>query len=298
MKITSGSLDSLRVGFKTNFQRGLGQAAPMWSRVATKVQSSTRSEKYGWLGKMPNIREWFGDRVVQNLSEFDYEIKNRSFELTIGVDRDDIEDDTLGTYGPLFEEMGMSTAAFPEQLVWPLLSAGFTTPCYDGQFFFDTDHPVIGADGTTVGSVANTDGGSGTPWFLLCSKRALKPIIFQERKPFEFVSMDDPKDPNVFRKKEYQYGVDGRANVGFGFWQFAWGSKQTLNAANYEAARVAISSFKGDYGRPLGLVPDLLVVPPSLEGAAKSILSSQLINGGESNKWAGTAEPLVVPWLA
>ncbi|MBZ9678901.1 Mu-like prophage major head subunit gpT family protein [Mesorhizobium sp. ES1-1] len=298
MKINSASLDALRVGFKTNFQGGLGQAAPMYSRVATKVTSSTRSEKYGWLGKMPNIREWIGDRQVQNISEYDYEIKNKPFELTIGVDRDDIEDDTLGSYGPLFQEMGMSTAAFPEQLVWPLLKAGFTTNCYDGQYFFDVDHPVLDADGTTVNSVANTDGGAGTPWFLICSKRALKPIIFQERKPFEFVAMDDSKDENVFRRKEFQYGVDGRANVGYGFWQFAWGSKQTLDAAHYETARTAISSFKGDFGRPLGLVPDLLVVPPSLEGAGKAILSSQLINGGESNKWAGTAELLVVPWLA
>ncbi len=298
MKINSASLDALRVGFKTNFQNGLGQAAPMFSRVATTVTSSTRSEKYGWLGKMPNIREWIGDRQVTNISEYDYEIKNKPFELTIGVGRDDIEDDTLGTYGPLFQEMGMATAGFPEQLVWPLLNAGFSTNCYDGQFFFDTDHPVIAADGVTVNSVANTDGGAGTPWFLICSKRALKPIIYQERKKFEFVAMDDSKDESVFRRKEFQYGVDGRANVGFGFWQFAWGSKQTLNAANYEIARTGISSFKGDHGRPLGLVPDLLIVPPSLEGAAKGILSSQLINGGESNKWAGTADMLVVPWLA
>ncbi len=297
MKINSKSLDDLRVGFKTNFQQGLGQAAPQWPRIATKVQSSTRSETYGWLGKMPNIREWIGDRLVQNLSEHDYEIKNKSFEMTIGVERDEIEDDTLGMYGPMFQEMGMSTAAFPERLVWPLLKNGFSSTCYDGQYYFDTDHPVIDENGNTV-SVANTDGGSGAPWFLVCSKRALKPIIFQERKSFEFVAMDDPKDESVFRKKEFQYGVDGRANAGYGFWQFAWGSKQTLNAENYEIARTAITGMKGDHGRPLGLVPDLLIVPPTLEGAGKSILQSQLINGGESNKWAGSAELLMVPWLA
>lgn len=297
MKITSAALNSLRVGFKTSFQGGLAQAPSDYKRIATVVPSSTREERYGWLSKMPNIREWIGDRVIQNVSESDYLIKNRPFEMTIGVDRDDISDDTLGTYAPLFQEMGLSTAAFPDQLCFPLLNGGFDTKCYDQQYFFDTDHPVLDASGAEY-TVSNSGGGSGPAWFLMCTKRALKPVIFQERKPFEFVALDNPDDPNVFRKKEFQYGVDGRANAGFGFWQFAYGSKQTLNAANYEAARVAITSMKGDYGRPLGLVPDLLVVPPSLEGAGKSILASQLINGGESNKWAGTAELFMTPWLA
>ncbi|SDA39184.1 Mu-like prophage major head subunit gpT family protein [Mesorhizobium qingshengii] len=297
MKITSAALDALRVGFKTTFQAGLGAAASQQARVAMKVNSTNKSERYGWLQNIPGIREWIGDRLVQNLGEYDYEIKNRPFEQTIGVDRDDIEDDSLGTYGPLFQMMGDNVALFPDTLVWPLLKAGFTTSCFDGQYFFDTDHPVIQADGSTA-SVANTDGGAGTPWFLLCTKKPIKPIIYQERRSFDFVSKDKPTDDNVFNQKKFLYGVDGRANVGFGLWQLGWGSKQTLDAAHYEAARAAIGSFKADYGQPLGLVPDLLVVPSSLEGAGRKILQSQLVNGGESNPWAGTAELLVVPWLA
>lgn len=297
MKVNSASLDALRVGFKKNFQTGLGRAGSQWRRVATRVPSTSKSEKYGWLGKLPKIREWLGDRIVRNLMEHDYEIRNKPFELTIGVDRDDIEDDSLGIYAPLFEEMGQSTEEHPDTMVFPLLKAGFNTLCYDGQNFFDTDHPVLLEDGS-AGSVANTDGGAGTPWFLLCTKRALKPIIYQDRKSFEFVAKDQPTDDNVFNRKEFLYGVDGRNNVGFGFWQMAWGSKQALDAAHYETARAAIMSMKGDHGHPLGLVPDLLVVPPSLEGAGKAILTSQLVNGGESNKWAGTADLLVVPWLA
>lgn len=297
MKINSAALDSLRTGFKTSFQGGLGRAGSQWKRVATRVPSSTRSNTYGWLGKFPRIREWVGDRVVQNLSEHEYKITNKPFELTIGVDRDDIEDDELGIYTPMFEGMGMEVGDHPDTLVFPLLNAGFTTECYDGQYFFDTDHPVLDKDGKET-MAANTDGGGGTPWFLICTNRPLLPIIYQERKPFEFVAKDNLTDDNVFDKKEFKYGVDGRSNVGFGFWQMAWGSKQTLDATHYEAARVAIMSMKGDFEKPLGLVPNLLVVPPSLEGAANGIVQSKLVNGGETNKWAGTAEVLVSPWLA
>lgn len=297
MIINSANLDAIRVGFSTAFRRGLGQAQTQYGRVATTVPSSTKENKYGWLGKFPNMREWIGPRHVHGLAEHDYAVKNKSFELTIGVDRDDIRDDNLGVYDPMFVEMGESTAAHPDLLTWSLLKAGFSTTCYDGQYFFDTDHPVLDEDGT-MSSVANTDGGSGTPWFLLCTKRALKPIIYQEREKAQFVAKDNPRDDNVFMNKEFVYGADGRWNVGFGFWQMAWGSKQTLNAENYEEARGGLMGMKGDHGRPLGLAPDLLVVPPSLEGAGRGLLQSQLVNGGESNKWAGTAELLVVPWLA
>ncbi len=78
----------------------------------------------------------------------------------------------------------------------------------------------------------------------------------------------------------------------------AWGSKQPLNAANYAIARAAISGMKGDYGRPLGLTPRLLLVPPSLESPALKLLNSEYGTAGETNEWKGTAEVLVCPWLS
>lgn len=297
MIINSASLAALRAGFNTAFQGGLGQAPSMYARVSTEVRSTQIEQRYGWLGKMPNVREWIGARAVQNLAAHDYSIREKPFELTVGVNRDDIETDNLGIYTPMFTSMGESAAAWPEQLVWSLLKNGFTTPCYDGQNFFDTDHPVLDEDGNEI-SVANTDGGSGTPWFLLDVSRALKPIILQKRKDFALVAKDRETDDNVFDRNEFVYGMDARMNVGFGFWQFAWGSRQPLTAANYATARGALMSMKGDYGRPLGIMPSLLVVPPALEGAARKIVSNQLAANGETNEWAGTAEPLVVSWLA
>lgn len=297
MIINAENLAAVRTGFSTAFAKGLGQAKPLYQRVTTVVPASTKEQKYGWLGKVPNVREWIGARIVQNLSQGDYAIREKPWELTIGVDRDDIETDNIGVYAPLFEEMGQSTGAFWDMLVWPLLKDGFTTPCYDGQNFFDTDHPVLDAAGQTV-TVANTDGGAGAPWFLLDVSRALKPIILQKRKDFKFVARDKDTDDNVFDLNEYKYGADARANVGFGFWQFAWGSKQTLDAAHYEVARAALSGMKGDHGRPLGISGNLLIVGPTNEGAGRKLLQSQLVNGGESNPWAGTAELLVCPWLA
>lgn len=298
MLVNAANLDSLRVGYSALYQGGLSQAPSQFQRITTIVPSSTKEQKYGWLGKIPNVREWIGPRAIQNLEQHDYAIREKAWELTLAVDRDDIETDNLGIYAPLFTEMGMSAGSTWDRLCFGLLKAGFDTECYDGQFFFDTDHPVLGEDGQTIVTVSNSGGGSGTPWFLLDVSRALRPIILQRRRDFEFVAKTRLDDDRVFMNKEFVYGADARANVGFGFWQFAYGSKQTLNATNYAAARSAIMGMKGDYGRPLGLMPNLLVVPPALESAARKLLNSEYAAGGETNEWKGTAELLIVPWLA
>ncbi|MBZ0251694.1 MAG: Mu-like prophage major head subunit gpT family protein [Candidatus Methylomirabilis sp.] len=296
MILNAGTLAALFTGFKLSFQESFASAKPLWERVAMPVPSTTEQELYAWLGTIPGFREWVGDRVIQNLKTHDFAIKNKDFELTVGVPRNKIQDDTYGVYKPLFSEMGRAAKMHPDELVFALLLAGFATPCYDGQYFFDTDHPVLDAAGVAQ-SVSNFGGGAGTPWFLMDTTRMVRPLIWQKRSEYNFVRMDSDRDPNVFMKKEYVYGSDGRGNAGYGLWQLAYASKQTLDATNYAAARAAMMSLKGDGGRPLNLTPNLLVVPPALEGAALELLRSEQI-GGTTNKWRGTAEPLVVALLA
>lgn len=297
MLFNNGTLKTLNTSFNAAFQRGLGQAASQRALVATTIQSSTRFNEYGWLGKFPGMREWLGDRVINQLNAYKYVIENRDWEDTVEVDRNDIEDDNLGIYGPLFEEMGRAGAAHPDEMVFAALKAGFATNCYDGQFFFDTDHPVIAADGS-ITTVANTDGGNGEPWFLVDDSRALKPIIFQERKKLQMVSKDRPDDDNVFHRRKLLYGIDARYNVGYGFWQLNWGSKQALDATSYANARAKMLGQKGDYGRPLGIMPKTLVVGPANEGAARKIVGNEFNAAGGTNEWFGTAKVEVVPWLA
>ena len=297
MIVNSGNLRILGTGFNTAFKRGLGEAPSQRALIASTIQSTNSREEYGWLGKIKGMREWLGDRVLNSIATYDYAIKNKDWEDTVEVDRNDIEDDSIGIYSPMFEEMGRSTMAHPDELIWAALKAGFATNCYDGQFFFDTDHPVLDADGNPT-SVANTDGGAGAAWFLVDTRRSIKPIIFQERKKPQFTPMDKLDDENVFMRKKFMYGVDARYNVGYGFWQFIWGSKQPLTPANYAIARAAMQNMKGDYFRPLGLMPDLLIVSPSLESDGRKIVNSEYGAAGVTNEWKGTATLEVVPWLA
>jgi phage major head subunit gpT-like protein len=292
MIINQAGLAAIYKGFKTVFNEAFGGVETFFQRVAMVVPSSVREETYAWLGAFPKMREWVGDRHIKNLKAHKHTITNKDWETTVEVDRNDIEDDAIGVYKPLIAEMGRAAAVHPDELIAALLAAGFSSLCFDGQYFFDTDHPV--GDGT----VANFGGGAGTAWYLLDASRQIKPLIFQTKRDVQFVGKDRPEDDNVFMRKKYLYGADRRDNGGYGLWQLAYASKDTLNAANYGAARAAMMAFKDDEGKPLGVMPSLLVVPPTLEGAAREILLNEREASGATNKWRNTAELLVTPWLS
>ena len=243
------------------------------------------------------MREWLGDRQIKNLAAHDYSIKNKKFESSIAIPRDDLDDDTYGVFTPMYEEMGYAAATHPDELVFAMLASGFNTLCYDGQNYFDSDHPV-GNEETGINSVSNMQAGGGEAWFLLDVNRPLKPIIFQRRRNYSIKAMTKDDDESVFMRDEYRYGVDARVNAGFGLWQLAHGSKATLNEANFKSARTAMKSLKSDEGRPLNVMPKLLVVGPANESAAESLIKLRDLPGGGTNPLYNAVEILVVPWLA
>lgn len=296
MIINKASLDSIRKMFKKLFDLGAAKAEPQWPRVAMKVPSSTKTNIYGWLGATTRVRKWIGDRVIQNLKTHDFSITNEDWENTVAVDANDIEDDNLGVYAPLVTDMAADSANFPDELVFDLMSKAFETTCYDGQYLIDTDHPVLDENGDEQ-SVSNHGGGAGAAWFLIDDSKAIKPFILQMRKEFVFTDLTNPDDANVFMKNEYLHGTHGRMNVGVALWQLIYGSKQDLTADNFSSAKTAMKELKGDNGRPLRVMPKLLVVGPSNEDAAKKIAKAEKNDAGATNIYQGTVEVMVVPWL-
>ncbi len=147
-------------------------------------------------------------------------------------------------------------------------------------------------------SVANTDGGTGPAWFLMDTTKPVKPLIFQEREPYEFTTMTQSDNPHVFLHDQFVYGVRARLNAGYGLWQLCWGSKQPLNAANYAAARAAMMNMRADGGSFMGVTPNVLVVPPSLENDGRRLLNTEYATGGESNPWKSTADLIVTPFVS
>ena len=298
MLITPANLLALRTSFRAEFQGFFDTAESMVDKIATTIPSTTKSNTYGWLNQFPKFREWIGDRVLKSMAAQSYVITNKDWESTIDVLRTDIEDDNIGVYKPLFQEMGRAAKVLADELVFALLKVGDTTACYDGQYFFDVDHPVYpNVDGTGIPVVAaNFVAGAGPAWYLLDCGRALKPMIYQDRKPPIFTHMTALDDESVFTSNKFRFGVDARSNVGFGFWQQAYKSNAALTDANFNAAYAAMGNLVADGGRPLGIRPTVLVVPPSLRTAGLDITKAALRNNS-TNVNAGVVDLIVTPWV-
>jgi phage major head subunit gpT-like protein len=309
MVIKNETLQALRTMVRGEFASQLAAmgADPLYKALATVITSNTAGNTYGWLGQFPHLREWVGDRVIRDIKEASYAIANKIYEGTLGVKRSDIEDDNLGIYRPLAGAMAKEVLDFFDRNIAALLAGGFSTLCFDGQNFFDADHPVYpNEDGTGeaagvsnyVGVLSGEGADTGKPWFLLSLSGVLKPFILQQRTPPEMEEITDTKNDSVFMKDQYLYGVRYRGNFGYGFWQQAVASKAALSAANYEAARLRMLTFKRDGGDPLGVVPTHLVVDPTNEAAARRLLEMQFDASGASNPNYHTAALIVSPWLA
>lgn len=296
----AGSLSASEVTFNGLFMRAYEGATPFWTRVATRIPSTTRVQNYPMHAKIAKLRRWTGARQVQNAKAYSYSLTNEKYELTLGIPVEDFEDDQLGVYDATIRDMGEQARLWPDDLVAAAILAGTTETGYDGTAFFSDSHSLggntidnnfastalthanyadvreamqtfVGEDGqalkvlpnllvvppalerqareilmadfvdTVYGSntaaagksnvlkgtaellvlpqLSAAAGGSDTTWYMMDTRRATKPFIFQERIAPVFAQKTDPSTDSVFDKDEIEYGVRARGAAGYGpFW--------------------------------------------------------------------------------
>lgn len=139
---TPTTLRQLYTSLRKNFDVGLGQGSSDLSVLATSIPSTVKIETYAWLGAFPKFREWIGQRMVQGLKERVFQITNKDYESTIGVDRNALDDGQLASAQMIVQNMGLEAKRLVNDLLITALTNGHAAACYDGQNFFDTDHPT------------------------------------------------------------------------------------------------------------------------------------------------------------
>lgn len=141
MPLTKSDMPNLlEDGLKTVFFEALDSAIGEYERVATVVDSSNDEESYPWLGAVPGMREFKDERMPLGLLEHDFSIKNKTWESSIAIERSAIEDDKYGQIKLRVQSLARESKRHIDELVFTLLKNGFAANCYDGQYFFDTDH--------------------------------------------------------------------------------------------------------------------------------------------------------------
>ena len=237
MIINRGNLAQIFINLKLTFMNAFDGAPSKWQKIAMLVPSTGAQNDYKWLSTFPKMRKWIGEKAIKSLAAFSYTVVNDDWEATVEVDRNDILDDQLGIYAPQAQMAGQSAKQLPDDIVFGLVDGAFTSKCYDGQYFFDTDHPVKNADGTD-GVVSNM--------------------------------FDVPLTIDT---------LEGAM-------------------ASFGAARTAMQLVKDDEGRPLGVMPNILLVGPALGDIANALATTDRLQDGKVNIYKGTVEVVVDPRIS
>lgn len=102
--------------------------------------SDQASETYSFLGQSPAMREWIAGRQAKGFSGQGLTIVNKHYEATLEVQRKDLRRDKTGQILARVQEFADRAQTHWASLLSTLLLNGASTVCYDGQYFFDTDH--------------------------------------------------------------------------------------------------------------------------------------------------------------
>lgn len=154
MIINKTNLEAVFLNLKTTFNKAFDAAPSLWEKTTMLVPSGSSQNNYNWLSRFPKMRKWVGEKFVKAFEAFKYTIENDDWEATVEVRRNDIDDDNLGIYAPMTQEAGFSAKQLPDEIDADLKNGAFANPCYDGQYFYDTDHPVAGASVSNKGTAA------------------------------------------------------------------------------------------------------------------------------------------------
>lgn len=306
MQINAAKIDEFFQRLDFAYSKALETVPSFWKQIATEIASNGEQNVYPFLSMIPGLREWLGPRIINNVAARAFTVPNKHWEMTNAIDRNKFEDDTYGFYTALMPMMAQQVAEWRDRELARVVEAGTTSLCWDGQFFFDTDHPVdpdnasagtnsnklVGAsydisaadpvvafqnmraammlwkreDGQQLGTLgnlimchaneeryarqvaealntpqvygSNTAAAAtsnvfmgkvdvlvnpyltvtaGKPWYLLCTNRGINPFIWQNRQAPNFVTRTNVTDENVFKLRQYEYGVDLRGAASYSF---------------------------------------------------------------------------------
>ena len=149
---------SLEKGLKTKFLEYFSTENSLADRLCFVETSASDKEKYEWLGQAPQMSELMGSRKITPLSDAGYELTNTTYEATIAVKRNHLEDGQTGSINRRIQQMAQTASQHVNKLVIDALVNGTTDTGYDGVAFFSNSHPARG-DGAAFD---NLEAGSGT----------------------------------------------------------------------------------------------------------------------------------------
>lgn len=215
--LSRDKLEAAYVTYSTIFDGALANTPVIYPELATVMTGVGPVTEMKWLGDVPVMTEWVGNRKINRLRAESHTLRTKWYANGIEIDHDDLAEDKLGIVRPRISALAKMGPRKIDSLVIDYFNAGFAATLgttFDGQYLFDTDHTIDTADGST--SQSNLQTGA-------------------------------------------------------------------LSSPNFNAALQKAMAFTGTNGEPLDIVPDTLLVGPSNQLTARTLLQQTYKATGEQN---------------
>lgn len=144
-------------GIQTRYHYLLSKMQPQswFSGLFGSIFDSDQSEEsYPFLGTAPAMREWIGARAEQTQKEYEYTLKNKKFEASVKIPGELIRRGKKMHVDQYLQQLARRETQHWSKLLTQVLELGESSACWDGQFFFDTDH--IGSQSNDITFDATT----------------------------------------------------------------------------------------------------------------------------------------------
>ena len=137
--------------FSALYQGAYEKVPTFYQDFSTVMPSNSETQLYHWIAQLPGMKEWIGERQLNNAVLRNYSLTNKNYEDSVKLDKFKVADDQWGAFGQTVQAFGDAVARWQDQQMAAIVEASATTLCYDGQYFIDTDHPVSLTDSYATG---------------------------------------------------------------------------------------------------------------------------------------------------
>lgn len=144
MELTQQNLDIIFRAADNRFQAALLETESLSDQFSTSIPMSTRELTQGWLDRIPMLREWKGNRVINNAVTHARPIIAKPYEDTVGLNKFNVKDDTLGIFPYAVDMLGQASKKNADKLNFEFLQEAAVLLGYDGVPVYSTAHPLLG----------------------------------------------------------------------------------------------------------------------------------------------------------
>lgn len=157
IRITTSLLESLNTSVRATFMRAYEGATNWHQQLVTVVPSESASNTYPLAMDPGAVREWeSGERVIRSLELGSYQIFNKRYEKTLGINRDHVADDVTGALMARARMLGDKFKKHPDAMIASIFSSNPTG--LDGVALFSASHQrnPVKPDGNTYSNLYTT----------------------------------------------------------------------------------------------------------------------------------------------